>query len=417
MEQVSNPNRILIPYLILNEGRLELKEHELKENYLRHARYLREIQHKYGLSVGQVFSYVNSEPLIRNIWDKYRSYCVDIYGAYQSIEQRYFYEDWLGYIERKNDKYVLDELEHRCLAEDLELAYVELVIRPNCVAYAHKRIGWKNFNTKIGDDFNYDITTNFGYGRVSYFVLSVTFKGVQICPFSLWVGYRSYPIIDILSYTRTYDVKLSSWKKLFTYVKESYNLAAESIDKFIQKYIIEEIKTVIDYLIDVIDNRNYEKPYWDADPESKTIYETLLSKFYDFSIVAEKVAGSSKFIIKLLELNEVVKVKEYLVLIDSFIDKFYPILRTEYQFCTSQKSYYKDEIGYYRPIVGCLRRQLKKRKISEGPIFILHRIYSEFLNTYIGLSKVFDVIFLRVENALMEVKSYLDDRTKILASS
>lgn len=49
------------------------------------------------------------------------------------------------------------------------------------------KIGWTGLSYQINDDILFKIYTNFGYGCSSYFYMNLTYKGIDILPYSFFV--------------------------------------------------------------------------------------------------------------------------------------------------------------------------------------------------------------------------------------
>ncbi|WP_288984188.1 hypothetical protein [uncultured Flavobacterium sp.] len=87
---------------------------------------------------------------------------------------------------------------------NIEFAYEKAKKIPNMLVYSHRISGWSNPEYKITDNLKQQVKTNFGYGSVSYFYSLLTFKNIQITPFSEWIHYRNSKFSEVIRYTRSF---------------------------------------------------------------------------------------------------------------------------------------------------------------------------------------------------------------------
>lgn len=142
-------------------------------------------------------------------------------------------------------------------ASAYELAYKD--IKDKVIFLSTERHGWKKQKGKslpsweynINEDLIISLWSNFCYGSSSRFLLQVYYKGIMLCPYSEFVTYRYANTSDIISYTRKFHVKRSSWEYAANFVESFCNGAIDNPDKFVKKEILYEINTLVKELTDI----------------------------------------------------------------------------------------------------------------------------------------------------------------------
>ena len=149
---------------------------------------------------------------------------------------------------------------------NIEFAYDKAKKVPNILVYSHRISGWSNPEYKITDNLRQQVKTNFGYGSVSYFYSLITFKNIQITPFSEWIDYRYSNFSEVIRYTRSfrsrvlvldrnnkpwyYKTKIdnSYWHNAIEFTKNAANLSLTNEEEFVEKYIISECENLVNGL-------------------------------------------------------------------------------------------------------------------------------------------------------------------------
>lgn len=121
----------------------------------------------------------------------------------------------------------------------------QLQISENCKMYSTETIGWTNYSYKINEDIEIQLSSNFGFGSASYFIVGLTYKGIEILPYSMTVNYYIANMADILRYTRKYYVESSSWDIALDFVATAANNAMQNPGDFVSKWIVNEIEEML----------------------------------------------------------------------------------------------------------------------------------------------------------------------------
>ncbi len=158
--------------------------------------------------------------------------------------------------EELTKKYIekfISAVENSMAAINYELTLLKLKSDPNVVAYSSDQKGWSNFNfLEISDEVGVKIRTNFCYGRSSYFIVTLVYKGIYIIPYSYLVTYYNARSVDIISGTRSFSRRRSSWKPALEYAVECANLARSNPKEFIRDFIINEVTELVSRLEDLV---------------------------------------------------------------------------------------------------------------------------------------------------------------------
>lgn len=234
---------------------------------------------------------------------------------------------------------------------NIEFAYEKAKRVPNMLVYSHRISGWSNPEYKITDNLKEQVKTNFGYGSVSYFYSLLTFKNIQITPFSEWIDYRYSNFSEVIRYTRSFRSRIavlddrdrlryyktkienSYWNNAIEFTKNAANLSLTNEKEFIEKYIIEECE----FLVNGLENFYSETEFDFVDENQvnvendKIIRHRVDIKGYELiDFRTEKIIGALDFITKIIEYSQIVPTNKYierLILINKrFIPNAYSAL-------------------------------------------------------------------------------------------
>lgn len=70
--------------------------------------------------------------------------------------------------------------------------------------YSTENVGWTTFEYPISKDVLFFMKSNFGYGRSSYHFINLSYKGIDILPYSALVKYYYVSMGEFYRYTRQY---------------------------------------------------------------------------------------------------------------------------------------------------------------------------------------------------------------------
>lgn len=212
---------------------------------------------------------------------------------------------------------------------------------PNVKMYSRENIGWSGFEYKITDDIKVCVHTNFGYGFACYFTLTVSYKGIVIAPFTHVVKYYKANMTDIIRCTRDYYVSSDSWSPAFDFVKDFANQSLRNPQKFVEDYLMNEIREMMGGLRNIMNNPNGVINMFKHQSRELSDYHTLrlISPMSDdekkrFEVFpsempvvfkAEKIRESYNMLKRLKEIGEILpEVNNYVSEIVSMIIKLTP---------------------------------------------------------------------------------------------
>lgn len=129
----------------------------------------------------------------------------------------------------------------------------ELMTRPGVKMCSTDRHGWPDMNKRfqafeINEDVKVSVFTNFAYGHSTYFFLGLTYKGIDILPYSFLVKYYYVKDLDVIRYTRNYANERDSWKRALKFVADIANLAKSDPEGFVREWVRGEVDKMVNGL-------------------------------------------------------------------------------------------------------------------------------------------------------------------------
>ncbi len=106
-------------------------------------------------------------------------------------------------------------------------------------------IGWSTFEHRVGSDITFKIHTNFGYGRSAYFRMTMTYKGVDILPYSHVVTYPFANMQDLVRATRSYRPVRENWPLAMDFIVYTANLAQKDEEEFLKVWLKNEVEEMM----------------------------------------------------------------------------------------------------------------------------------------------------------------------------
>jgi hypothetical protein len=228
---------------------------------------------------------------------------------------------------------------------NLEFAYEQAKKVPNILVYSHRISGWSNPEYKITNNLKQQVKTNFGYGSVSYFYSLLTFKNIQITPFSEWIDYRYSNFSEVIRYTRSFKSRIaildekdkvryyktkienSYWHNAIEFTKNAANLSLTNEKEFVEKYIIIECEK----LVNGLENFYKETEFYFVNENQVIVEDQEINKqrvningyeLIDFR--TEKIIGALDFISKINDYNSIIPTNDYVQRIILINKKFIP---------------------------------------------------------------------------------------------
>lgn len=203
------------------------------------------------------------------------------------------------------------------LAEDYISSMGEIKRNPNVLMYSTETKGWSRFEYIISEDINIEVRTNFCYGSSSYFRVNLSYKGINILPYSDIVTYYYAKMADFDRYTRQYRSERRNWPVALNFVIDIANLASKDPLKFVEEWVKGELDIMMKGLRRIQENVKEEIQFYKVNPNSeadqyitvRNIREKDIEDFKAFpdemevTYKAYKIAGSLYFMENLKKLE------------------------------------------------------------------------------------------------------------------
>jgi hypothetical protein len=185
------------------------------------------------------------------------------------------------------------------------------------VAYSHRQGGWCVFEWNFNEDIKFHISSNFGYGYSSYLLSKFFYKGTQLTPYSKYVAYRYADYSELLRYTYTYEVNMSSWPKIIDDTLEFYHAVESNSEHEIFAWLSRELTQMVSGLNQLMDAKTEFLMC-----ESEYSHSHYISGEDLVRVKIEKISGALDFIQNIrilpLEISPDVFVRDILNLVNRF---------------------------------------------------------------------------------------------------
>jgi hypothetical protein len=363
-EQKINEDYLLV--LINNNGLIDTNTVGIDRHFELESNELKVLCHGSDDNINDIVKFINNS-LKPKLPNKKFNYCKELDKAYQSVHvnmetgiQDILNKRKLIFINQKNalkeqEEFNLEEkirelkIQTREKIElwfkifDTEFTYEKAKKNPKMLLYSHRISGWSSPEYKITDSLMQEVKTNFGYGSVSYLYSLLTYKNIQITPFSEWIYYRYANFTEVIKYTRKFmrripviykgkvkyfkpKIKNDDWHNAMEFTKNAANLSLTDEDEFINKYIIDECETMVNGLDFFLKETEHEfiDDLYETPEGGKIEYRVDLKGYELIDFRTEKIIGALDFISKIVEYNSIIPTQKYTSKIISINKKFIP---------------------------------------------------------------------------------------------
>lgn len=269
-------------------------------------------------------------------------------------------------------------------ALDYDDALTSNKIEQDCIVYSSERHGDGRDRNKIGyhaehkinDDLSVRVETNFCYGSSTYFSVVVTYKGIDLLPYSVWVHYYYAGFVHLLKYTRSYVRERNSWHMCMNFLETFINSAIDSPENFIHNEVMREVNGLIDGLHRIfnLNQEDFDKEIKVKERPGDERYIGILGARYanesdenKYVITAqevsmiyrmEKVSGALRF------LDSLRKIKEIYSEVSDAIDKIIEMNQQLYPEVESAIPPVENEIKKLNEELAPLNRRLNVCEVS-----------------------------------------------------
>lgn len=265
-------NKDFILSLESNKGKISISRETIEHRYKKVIEYLKGKINDVKFTIFQMedyfFSAISSELNRKDGYNyiypySYNTYDVFGISCYRTDEKKYNEEiSKLSISEKKN--YSLKKKKSFIAKASRYIEALEyyrtlnMLLRQDKVKMCSlEEIGWKSHVFRINDDVKVDLWTNFGYGRSSYFLIKLTYKDIDIIPYTHIVNYYYANTVDIIRCTESFYPERHNWEPVMNLVADAANSANQSTSTFVKRYIIEECRTMVSELRRLYDNPQF----------------------------------------------------------------------------------------------------------------------------------------------------------------
>ncbi len=235
---------------------------------------------KYGTNSNESFDYCLSHNYTDSYIDKVEfpefdihKYSAEEQSYRESLYQRAYksaknaHKDWAEYelraeadrlieghlnkfIQKRKNSYIT-----KCLNYIYSLDYNRTLSRLqssiNMISFSNERHGRFAYEHDVNDDLKVRICTNFCYGSASSFRVIISYKGIELLPFSIWVKYYYAKFAELLHCTRSYNVCRSNWDVCMKFVVNFVNSAINDPESFVKDVVMQEVHGMMNGLRDL----------------------------------------------------------------------------------------------------------------------------------------------------------------------
>ena len=221
-------------------------------------------------------------------------------GNYNQDKFEEFFEKAL---KKKNDliMYLRNSFARETIRYILGAYYVDLKnkISGSVLMLSTDTRGWTKYEYNIAADERIEIRSNYGFGSKSYHYCNLYYKDIPVLPYTDVLYYYSIQWSEVIKYTRSYEpVRETCWKQTFQFAEYISNLIKRDTKRFINEYLVGEIKTMIEKLEEYVKNPSLcsEDSLRYKDDESRKLYTYFnnietdeISELFKVSTHAQKI--------------------------------------------------------------------------------------------------------------------------------
>ena len=261
----------------------------------------------------------------------------------ENESSRMIEEDCRKFNQKKKNAYI-----NKCLnyiySHDYNEAYSNIKESKSIISFSNESHGRFSYEHDVNDDLNVRISTNFCYGSASNFRVIITYKGIELLPYSIWVKYYYAGFSEVLHCTRSYRVLRSNWDVCMDFVIKFVNSAIDNPERFVKDVVMNEVQGMISGLREIYSlGKDYLNHLMELEPTEETDYvgirnirhcNTIDKKYYsvypsEMYLVYRigKISGALRFLENLKQLSTICEdVNSYIDELISMNISIYPEL-------------------------------------------------------------------------------------------
>ncbi len=401
--QLINDSYVLI--LFINENkRFEIGYEDVVDDIAKPFHRIRKMIKDDQQSASDILYYIKDYPQLKFLFSHF-NYCTRLSGSFQNlnsdIEKELLKYPQIITIEVNNKKNIdnnkkelLDDLIERWRALSLDDTYDlcdKKIKSGKIVVYSHRKRGWSAPAFKLNENFSLEILTNFGYGKSSYFYTKLTYKGIQIVPFSEWVLYEWANFYDIIRYSSKHNLDDESWFESFEYARDACNLALDDETRFVENYILDECEKMVSGLESFLEGEEFE--FIDSE---NGLTKVIKSGHQLIEFRGEKITGALDFIQNILSLNHIAVVENFIERIEKSNNTLISMLKKELRLINVELYPLEQKKMKLLQLYNQLSNQY--HYYDSLKVNLNKKIMEENDNRLINIDVIFDVLYPQYEN-------------------
>lgn len=214
----------------------------------------------------------------------------------------------------------------------LEETYKDCKAIPEIKVYSHRRVGWTEYKYTLNDIMSVSVSTNFGYGSASYFLVTLIYDDILIIPYSRLVIYYYAKTSELIRHTIECSVDDKSWSFALDFVRDACNdLIDNGSNSFISNYMIKECEKLVELLPSfLVSNEFYlSENYRGYDGVEIKSSTTTLNDIELMIFRGEKIAGAVNYTENIKKMNKLFPTDKYIDTINECCKKIEPMLNNE----------------------------------------------------------------------------------------
>ena len=339
-------------------------------------------------------------------------------------------------LNKKQKEKFLNKALPSIFAYDYDITLKENKIKENCIVYSNDKHGDKRKYGKprgyhithiVNEEISLRIETNFCYGSSSYFHVVVTYRDIELVPYSVWVRYFYAGYLDLMGYTRSFERKRERWRECMNFLEFFINSAIDNPQSFIKDQVITEVEGLMeglekiflmdeekmlaemrikrkkdDYRYIGIHGVNYAN---ERDEELYFISPREVTMIYRM----EKISGALRFLKSLDQLRmiypEINKAKDRIIelnqLIFPEIEEAIPQVNNEIKSLFEQLKPLEKEMEKYEKTFNKMKSYLDQKLQYVVLVNERDRIIEEYKSTH--------PLYIEIENKIEKLKPLIND--------
>jgi hypothetical protein len=254
------------------------------------------------------------------------------------------------------------------------------------------------------------------------------FKNIELIPFSDLIKYRNAGFFEIIKYTKKYDLSNREWVNALSYLVDAYNILVKDEKKFIQIYMIDELKKLLKGLAELMENDHFhfedDKYIKDNKITGEVVNKEIDKEIEIIILRAKKITNALDFVSKIQEYQHIIEINTVIDEIENFNKNMKYILENEIKNVKQNLQNFNNEIQDLKPQYFDLQKLYKSfqdkknliiRKNNDLPVDKCHEIFLEENPEYLDFMEEYEPVkekFIKLTNKYNNTKNILKDFQK-----